>query len=265
MRQTCKIKLHVFLLLSFFLLLSLTHNAFLSFSSIYIIFFNLLHREYIYPVERGGVYTADIQCPNDLCSFRTNLVGTIIDTNEARYDILDGDIRIGGPKSSIVVRLTAETAPENQCAFTGTFSAKNAVEGNELKPIFLETANGCSDTVKNLELVVKLAMLFDKLYASYSFDNGSTWYNTDYPYQLLKMEEPQNVFARGGFSFGNLVRGVGEALHVAAKVANAVGGIVEKVDHFFNPDKDPRNPDGTPVNYTNPMTPAEVPAGWVGG
>ena len=84
-------------------------------------------------MEQGGVYTADIQCPDgDLCSFRKNLVGRIIDTSEVRYDILDGDIHIGGSKSSHVVRLTAETAPENQCAFTGTFSAKNAVEGNGL-------------------------------------------------------------------------------------------------------------------------------------
>ena len=62
-----------------------------------------------------------------------------------------------------------------------------------------------------------------------------------------------------------MVCGVSEALHVAATVANAVDGIVEKVDHFFNPDKDPRNPNGTPLNYTNPMTPVEVPVGWVGG
>lgn len=258
-------KLHVFLLL-FFSSFVVDTQCLPFFSSIYIIFFNFLHREYIYPVEEGGVYTAGIHCPDgDLCSFRTNLVGTIIDTSEVRYDILDGDIHIGGPKSSHVVRLTAETAPENQCAFTGTFSAKNAVERNELKPILLNTANGCSDKVKSLQIAVKLGVLFGQLSASYSHDNGLTWYNANHPYQLLKMEEPQDVFAREGSLFEIMVRGVGNALHVAAKVANAVGGIIDKVDHFLNPDKDPRNPDGTPLNYTNPLTPVEVPAGWVGG
>lgn len=218
--------------------------------------------EYVYPVIGGKLFSATIQCPSETCSFTTSYLGAILDTSLDEVDRLDTDIPIGG---SDVVRLDTDTTPENQCVGIGTFSAKNAVVGKSM-PIFFNISESCGKDVESYQPVVKLEMLFGELYAVFSFDNGSTYENEKFPYSFFKLEETQGGALEANI-VGSLIRGVGNALRVASTGLRAIGNVVDGVRNFFTDDdpNDPRNPDGSPVNYTNPMTPVEVPDGWVGG
>jgi len=229
---------------------------------------------HFYPGCGGGFYEAKIYCDydKDLCMYEEFRAGTVYPADELGGEDVSDDsyISIGNPDSpSYFIKQSTIVDPKLICTFFGTFSASKAGKGktNELKPIALSVSDACNDDSKAKQYVVKVASLFDRVYLSFSQDGGETYYTQDQPRMTATIategEGRRNLSvwsALSGAASGVVGGVIDTAISVVDTVCVALG-----VEVPLDDPNDPRNPDGTPVNYTNPFNSAIVPLGWLGG